>query len=163
MNAMVSADPTAGAEAGFRVALACLSVWAAWKWWRLTLATTRSSSEALVQATAPNVTPYELLPNAAQRASAVEAWESERASSIRRLWDMQIARLLAFTASTAVLAVIGSAWWPVGIFVLWLVPCAPLLRIGQLGDQRAQALAALASRSAELARNIKTPGAGLRS
>ena len=158
MNAMVVAEPVAGTEAGLRVALTFLSVWATQKWWRLTLGTTREGAEALVQEAAPDATPYELLPNAAQRASAVEAWESEGARRIRWLWDTQIARLMAFTASTAILAVIGSMWWPVAIFVLWLVPCVPLFRVSQLNDQRAQALAALASRSAELARKIRTPG-----
>ena len=130
------------------------------RWLRLTLDLTRANSEALVRADPPDVTPYDLLPTAQQRITAVQHWETDYAHCIGRLWDAQVARMLALAGALAALAVCVSLSWPTFVWLLLgLFSLLPLSKITQLRDQRTQALAALASRRDLLIAKINDPSA----
>jgi len=81
-----------------------------------------------------------------------------RAERIGWLWDLHASRLSLTASALAALAVVGSFalpwffWLPLGVLSL-----LTLWRIGQLRDQRAQALAAIARRRDELIAIIKRP------
>ncbi len=158
MSGVLPAGSLAYVELGLRLAFVLVAIWAIFRWLAVTRETARESSEALVRAAAPDVTPYELLPNAGQREEAVRAWEVERARRAGWIWDAQIARMLALCAALAALGAAGAASWPAFVWVpVGLASFAPLYKISQLRDQQAQALRALASRRDELIGNINTP------
>jgi Flp pilus assembly protein TadB len=146
------------AQIAVRIALAVLAVWAGARGLRMAGEVTRANAESLVRAAGPGVTRYDELANTEQRISAIEDWESLHAQRIGWLWDLHASRLSLTAAALAALAVAGSfvspwfLWVPIGVLSL-----APLWRLGQLRDQRAQALAQLARRRDELAGLVKHP------